>query len=178
MDARHPSVSSTVSSPDGKEEEEEVPDPQLRFVFGDGVVQPQTRRLLPEDGEQQELPGSFSKETLHLCRTQLKRVTESILRTRPLKVSPLWLQAMSSPRHLLLLTARCVIFSIYILKATRYPISQIQCSPSCQTCCGWTSGITTLHPSRPKLARTGRLLVELLFEIQRLIESTHLCSAE
>lgn len=85
MDARHPSVSSTVSSPDGKEEEEEVPDPQLRFVFGDGVVQPQTRRLLPEDGEQQELPGSFSKETLHLCRTQLKRVTESILRTRPLK---------------------------------------------------------------------------------------------
>lgn len=37
---------------------------------------------------------------------------------------------------LLILTVYCVIFSIYILKATRYPVSQIHCSSAYPTCCG------------------------------------------
>ncbi|XP_034407947.1 leucine-rich repeat-containing protein 27-like isoform X2 [Cyclopterus lumpus] len=84
MDTRHLGITSTVSSPE--EKEEEVPDLQLRFVFGNSVVKPQYHhRLLLEDAEQQELPKCYSKETLYLSRTQLKHVPESILKTSPLK---------------------------------------------------------------------------------------------
>lgn len=64
-----------------------------------------------------------------------------------------------------ILIAHCVIFSIYILKATTYPVSQIQCLSACPTSCGWTSEITKLHRSLLKLACTGRRLMQLLFEM-------------
>ncbi|KAL7383388.1 hypothetical protein ABVT39_009556 [Epinephelus coioides] len=67
------------------EEGEEVPDLQLSFVLGDSADKPQTPHILPEDAEPQELPESYSAETLYLSRTQLKRVPESILKNSSLK---------------------------------------------------------------------------------------------
>ncbi|XP_037321740.1 leucine-rich repeat-containing protein 27-like [Pungitius pungitius] len=81
MDVRHLSVTSTVSSP----EEEEVPNLQLGFVFGNSLVKPQTPRILSQDAEQRELPDCYSTETLCLSRTQLKHVAESILKNSRLK---------------------------------------------------------------------------------------------
>ncbi|KAK5853560.1 hypothetical protein PBY51_014702 [Eleginops maclovinus] len=71
-----------MSSP---EKEEEAPDLQLSFVFGNSVVQRQTPHILPEDEEAQELPEHYSTETLCLSRTQLKHVAESILKNCTLK---------------------------------------------------------------------------------------------
>ncbi|KAF3842509.1 hypothetical protein F7725_024460 [Dissostichus mawsoni] len=111
--------------------EEEAPDLQLSFVFGNIVVKPQNPHILPEDEEAQEPPEHYSTETLCLSRTQLKHVAESILKNS-------------------------------MLKATRYPVSQIQCSSACPTFCGWTSEITTLHRSLLKLACTELPVVEKL----------------
>ncbi|KAM6922543.1 leucine-rich repeat-containing protein 27-like [Lycodopsis pacificus] len=83
MDARHPGITSAVSSP---EKEEEVPHLQRSFVFGSSVVKPQTPRILPEEAEQQqELPKCYSAEALRLSRTQLNHVPESVLKHSPLK---------------------------------------------------------------------------------------------
>ncbi|KAI4812979.1 hypothetical protein KUCAC02_024335 [Chaenocephalus aceratus] len=109
--------------------EEEAPDLQLRFVFGNTVVKRQNPHILPEDEEAQEPPEHYSTETLCLSRTQRTHVAESILKNSTLKY-------------------------LY-LEATRYPVSQIQCSSACPTFCGWTSEITTLHRSLLKLACTG-----------------------
>lgn len=74
-----------MSSP---EEEEEVPDLQLSFVFGSSAVKPQTPHILPEDAEpKEELTEYYSSETLCLSRTKLKHVAESILKNSTLKVS-------------------------------------------------------------------------------------------
>ncbi|XP_070772645.1 leucine-rich repeat-containing protein 27-like [Enoplosus armatus] len=73
-----------MSSPE-KEEEEEVPDLQLSFVFGNSVVKPQTPHVPPEDAEPRELPEYYSTETLCLSRTKLRHVAESILKNSTLK---------------------------------------------------------------------------------------------
>lgn len=68
--------------------EEEVPDLQLSFVFGNSVVKPQTPRIPREDAaEPQELPEYCATETLCLSRTKLQHVAESILNNSTLKVS-------------------------------------------------------------------------------------------
>ncbi|KAF1376039.1 hypothetical protein PFLUV_G00226440 [Perca fluviatilis] len=69
-----------MSSP---EREENVPDLQLSFVFGNSVVNSQF--ILPEDAEAQEQPEYDLTETLCLSRTQLKHVADSILKNSTLK---------------------------------------------------------------------------------------------
>ncbi|XP_033956124.1 leucine-rich repeat-containing protein 27-like isoform X3 [Pseudochaenichthys georgianus] len=65
--------------------EEEAPDLQLRFVFGNSVVKRQNPHILPEDEEAQEPPEHYSTETLCLSRTQRTHVAESILKNSTLK---------------------------------------------------------------------------------------------
>lgn len=72
-----------MSSP----EKSEVSDLQLSFVFGNSDVRPQKLHTPPEDAEPQELPEYCSTETLCLSRTNLNRVSESILKNSTLKVS-------------------------------------------------------------------------------------------
>ncbi|XP_044228964.1 leucine-rich repeat-containing protein 27-like isoform X1 [Thunnus albacares] len=67
------------------EEEEEVPEPQLSFVFGNSAVRPQTPHILPEDAQPKELTEYYSSETLCLSRTELKHVADSILKNSTLK---------------------------------------------------------------------------------------------
>ncbi|XP_078129213.1 leucine-rich repeat-containing protein 27-like [Sander vitreus] len=82
MYTKHLSTTSTMSSP---EKEENVPDLQLSFVFGNSVVKRQTPHILPEDAEAQEHPEYYLTETLCLSRTQLKHVADSILKNSTLK---------------------------------------------------------------------------------------------
>ncbi|KAJ4949386.1 hypothetical protein JOQ06_020901 [Pogonophryne albipinna] len=65
--------------------EEEAPDLQLRFVFGNSVVKRQNPHILPEDEEAQEPPEHYSTETLCLSRTLRTHVAESILKNSTLK---------------------------------------------------------------------------------------------
>ena len=84
MKSEHLSITSAMSYP---EEEEEVLEPQLSFVFGNSAVKPQTPHILPEDAEPKELTEYYSSETLCLSRTELKHVADSILKNSTLKVS-------------------------------------------------------------------------------------------
>lgn len=68
-------------------EKGDVPDLQLSFVFGNSVVKPQTPCTPPGNAEPQELPEYYSTETLCLSRTELKHVTDSIVKNISLKVS-------------------------------------------------------------------------------------------
>uniref|UniRef100_A0A3B4VCH6 Leucine rich repeat containing 27 n=1 Tax=Seriola dumerili TaxID=41447 RepID=A0A3B4VCH6_SERDU len=79
---QHLCITSTMSSP---EENEEIPDLQRSYVFGNSVVKPQTPHFLPEDAEPQELGEPYSTETLCLSRTKLKHVSQSILKSNTLK---------------------------------------------------------------------------------------------
>lgn len=79
-----------MSSP----EKREVPALQLSFVFGDGDARPQKPPTPPEDAEPQELP-----EMLCLSRTNLKRVTQSILKNSTLKVSLDWIYQPLTHQH-------------------------------------------------------------------------------
>uniref|UniRef100_UPI0037E8FA9F leucine-rich repeat-containing protein 27-like n=1 Tax=Semicossyphus pulcher TaxID=241346 RepID=UPI0037E8FA9F len=79
-----------MTSPEKEKEEEAVSDLQLSFVFGNSFVRPQTPIITPQDAEPQdaepqELSGYYSAETLCLSRTNLKHVTDSILKNRKLK---------------------------------------------------------------------------------------------
>ncbi|XP_034079375.1 leucine-rich repeat-containing protein 27-like isoform X4 [Gymnodraco acuticeps] len=65
--------------------EEEAPDLQPRFVFGNSVVKRQNPHILPEDEEAQEPPEHYSTETLCLSRTLRTHVAESILKNSTLK---------------------------------------------------------------------------------------------
>ncbi|XP_018534849.1 LOW QUALITY PROTEIN: leucine-rich repeat-containing protein 27 [Lates calcarifer] len=67
------------------EEREEVPGLQLSSVFGSGVVKPQTPHFLSEDAEPQEPAEHYPTETVCLSRTQLKHVSQSILKNSTLK---------------------------------------------------------------------------------------------
>ncbi|KAM8738202.1 leucine-rich repeat-containing protein 27-like isoform 1-T2 [Acanthopagrus schlegelii] len=63
----------------------DVPDLQLSFVFGNSVVKPETPCTPPVDAEPQELPEYYSTETMCLSRTELKHVTDSIVKNISLK---------------------------------------------------------------------------------------------
>ncbi|XP_036978612.1 leucine-rich repeat-containing protein 27-like isoform X2 [Acanthopagrus latus] len=63
----------------------DVPDLQLSFVFGNSVVKPETPCTPPGDAEPQELPEYYSTETMCLSRTELKHVTDSIVKNISLK---------------------------------------------------------------------------------------------
>lgn len=68
------------------QENGDVPDLQLSFVFGNSVVKPETPCTPPGDAEPQELPEYYSTETMCLSRTELKHVTDSIVKNISLKV--------------------------------------------------------------------------------------------
>lgn len=132
------------------EKEAELPGAQLSFVFGSSVVRAPIPRTPPEDADPQEPAECYSTETLCLSRSQLKHVPDSPLRNSKLKVSvdskhtpATWcmLQWLSSRRKNVsttasLLTAPSVIFSIWVLKATRYAVFQAPCLSACPTYCG------------------------------------------
>ncbi|XP_023134144.2 leucine-rich repeat-containing protein 27 [Amphiprion ocellaris] len=81
--AKHPSIASTVTSP---EKEEKVYDVQQGFVFGNSVVESQPPYVPScEDVEPQGPTECYSTETLCLSRSNLKQVPDSILKNTTLK---------------------------------------------------------------------------------------------
>ncbi|XP_060896670.1 leucine-rich repeat-containing protein 27-like [Labrus mixtus] len=68
-----------------EDQEEVVSDLQLSFVFGNSLVKPQTPHMTPEDAEPQELPEYYPAVMLDLNRTNLKHITDSILKDSKLK---------------------------------------------------------------------------------------------
>ncbi|CAJ1066940.1 leucine-rich repeat-containing protein 27-like [Xyrichtys novacula] len=76
-----------MTSPKGEREDEEIPDLQPNFVFGNTFIKPKTKSkdTQREDSGPLDLPEYYSTDMLCLRRTNLKHVTDSILKSSSVK---------------------------------------------------------------------------------------------
>ncbi|XP_074532290.1 leucine-rich repeat-containing protein 27-like [Halichoeres trimaculatus] len=76
---------STMASPVKEMVEKQASDLHQSFVFGNSFVKPETPDTQVEDTQSQGLPEHYSTEMLCLSRTNLKHVTDSILKNNIVK---------------------------------------------------------------------------------------------